>query len=184
MRGIAIKAKHNKNHRFGNLYGLIKKDGLYLAWKQINKKSATGIDKETVEEFKRNLNENLDAMADALKSKKYMARLVKRVYIPKGNGKTRSLGLPALRDKIIQKAIANILETIYEQDFLSCSYGYRPKIGVPKADKDLNKELMGKYSYIVEADIGSFFDNIDHQWLMKMLEQRIEDKAFLRLIKK
>lgn len=177
--GIARKAKHNKKHRFGNLYGLLNRDALYIAWMEINKKSATGIDKETAQEFKRNLNENLDAMADVLKSKKYKAKLVKRVYIPKGNGKTRPLGLPALRDKIIQKAVANILEAIYEQDFLPCSYGYRPKIGAQKAIKDLDKELMGKYSYIVEADIRSFFDNIDHQWLIKMLEQRIQDKHFL-----
>ena len=184
LRGIAIKAKQKKNHKFGNLYRLLNKDALYLAWKEINKKAATGVDGETVMEFERNLDANLDTIVEELKSKKYKAKLVKRVNIPKGNGKTRPLGLPALRDKIVQKAVANILEAIYEQDFLKCSYGYRPNVGAQKAVKEMTKELMYKYGYVVEADIRSFFDNIDHQWLMKMLELRIEDKSFLRLIKK
>ena len=184
LRGIARKAKQKKNHKFGNLYRLLNKDALYLAWKEINKKAATGVDGETAKEFERNLNANLDTIVEELKSKKYKARLVKRVNIPKGNGKTRPLGLQALRDKIVQKAVANILEAIYEQDFLKCSYGYRPKVGAQKAVKEMTKELWNNYSYVVEADIKSFFDNIDHQWLMKMLELRIEDKTFLRLIKK
>jgi len=184
LRGIAIKAKQKKNHKFGNLYRLLNKDALYLAWKEINKKAATGVDGETAMEFERNLDANLDTIVEELKSKKYKAKLVKRVNIPKGNGKTRPLGLPALRDKIVQKAVANILEAIYEQDFLKCSYGYRPNVGAQKAVKEMTKELMYKYGYVVEADIRSFFDNIDHQWLMKMLELRIEDKSFLRLIKK
>jgi group II intron reverse transcriptase/maturase len=184
LRGIARKAKQEKNHRFGNLYGMLNKDALYLAWKGINKKAAAGIDKESAKEFARNLNENLENMEAELKSKKYKAKLVKRVNIPKGNGKFRPLGLPALRDKIIQKAVSNILEAIYEQDFLNSSYGYRPKVGAQKAVLDVTKELMGKYNYVVEADIRSYFDNIDHQWLIKMLEVRIKDQALIRLIKK
>ena len=184
LRGIARKAKQDKNYRFGNLYGLLDKNAVYLAYKDINKKSASGIDEETSKEFEKNLDENLDTILEELKSKKYKAKLVKRVYIPKGKGKMRPLGLPTLRDKIVQKAVANILEVIYEQDFLKCSYGYRPNTGAQRAVRDLTKELMQKYSYIVEADIRSFFDNIDHQWLIKMLELRIKDKTFLRLIKK
>lgn len=184
LRGIARKAKQQKNHKFGNLYRLLNKDALYLAWKDINRKAVTGVDGETAMEFERNLDANLETMVEELKSKKYKAKLVKRVNIPKGNGKTRPLGLPALRDKIIQKAVANILEAIYEQDFLKVSYGYRPKSGAQKAVKEMTKDLMGNYNYVVEADIRGFFDNIDHKWLMKMLELRIEDKSFLRLIKK
>ena len=178
------KAKQNKNYRFGNLYGLINKEALYQAWKDINKKSATGIDKETASEFGSNLDKNIKELVEELKSKRYKAKLVKRVYIPKGNGKTRPLGLPTLRDKIVQKAVANVLEAIYEQDFLKCSYGYRPNVGAQKAVKDITKEIGGKYSYVVEADIRNFFGNIDHKWLIRMLELRIKDKAFLSLIKK
>jgi len=184
LRGIARKAKQKKNHKFGNLYGLLNKEALYLAWKEINRKAATGVDGETAKDFERNLEVNLDTIVEELKSKRYKAKLVKRVNIPKGNGKIRPLGLPTLRDKIVQKAVANILEAIYEQDFLKCSYGYRPKSGAQRAVKEMTKELMGKYNYVVEADIRSFFDNIDHQWLIKMLELRIEDKSFLRIIKK
>ncbi|MBZ9685870.1 reverse transcriptase/maturase family protein [Clostridium estertheticum] len=155
LRGIATKAKHNKDYKFGNLYGLLNKDALYQAWKDINKKSATGIDKETAREFGKNLDGNLEELVEELKGKKYKAKLVKRVYIPRVNGKTRPLGLPTLRDKIIQKAV-----------------------------RDITDELRGKYRYVVEADIRNFFGNIDHQWLLKMLELRIKDKAFLRLIKK
>lgn len=184
LRGIARKAKQNKNYKFGNLYGLLNKDALYHAWRDINKKSATGIDKETAIEFSKNLDGNLEELVEELKGKKYKAKLVKRVYIPKGNGKVRPLGLPTLRDKIIQKAVANILEAIYEQEFLKCSYGYRPNVGAQKAVRDITDELREKYSYVVEADIRNFFGNIDHQWLLKMLELRIKDKTFLRLIKK
>lgn len=184
LRGIARKAKQDKNHKFGNLYGMLNKAALYQAWRDLNKNAASGIDRETAKEFAENLDTNLDALLEELKSKRYRAKLVKRVYIPKGNGKTRPLGLPALRDKIVQRAVANILEAIYEQDFLRCSYGYRPGVGAQKAAKDLNKELMGKYGYIVEADIKGFFDNIDHNCLIEMLKQRIKDGALLGLIKK
>jgi RNA-directed DNA polymerase len=184
LRGIARKAKQNRNYKFGNLYGLLNKEALYQAWKDINKKAAVGIDKETAKEFGTNLDKKLGELVEELKSKRYKARLVKRVNIPKGNGKTRPLGLQSLRDKIVQKAVANILEAIYEQDFLKCSYGYRPKVGAQKAVKDISKDLMGKYNYIVEADIRNYFGNIDHRWIMKMLGLRIKDKAFLSLIMK
>ena len=184
LRGIARKAKQNRNYKFGNLYRLLNKEALYQAWKDINKKSAVGIDKESASEFGNNLDEKLEELVEELKSKRYKARLVKRVNIPKSNGKIRPLGLPTLRDKIVQKAVANILEAIYEQDFLKCSYGYRPNVGAQKAVKDISKDLMGKYNYVVEADIRNFFGNIDHQWIMKMLELRIKDKPFLRLIMK
>ncbi len=157
---------------------------MYLAWREINKKSASGVDKETAKEFAVNLDTNLETMVEELKSKRYKAKLVNRVYIPKSNGKMRGLGLPALRDKIVQRAAASILEAIYEQDFLKCSYGYRPGTGAQKAVRDVDRELMQKYSYIVEADIRSYFDSIDHKWLMKMLALRIKDKAFLNLIQK
>jgi len=184
LRGIARKAKQNKKYQFGNLYGLLNKEALYQAWRDINKKSAVGVDNESAKEFRNNLDKNLEDLLEELKSKRYKARLVKRVNIPKGEGKTRPLGLPTLRDKIVQKAVSHILEAIYEQDFLKSSYGYRPNVGALKAVKDVTKELRGKYDYVVEADIRNFFGTIDHQWMIKMLELRIKDKAFLGLIMK
>ncbi|MGI6450568.1 MAG: group II intron reverse transcriptase/maturase [Desulfitobacteriia bacterium] len=184
LRGIATKAKQDKKHRFGNLYGLINRQALYQAWADINKKAAAGVDKETAKEFTKNLDHNLNELLTTLKEKKYKAKLVRRVHIPKGDGKTRPLGIPAVKDKVLQRAAARILEAIYEQDFQKCSYGYRPGTGPQKAVQELTKEIQGKYSYIVEADIKGFFDNIDHGWLMEMLKQRIKDTAFLRLINK
>ena len=175
LRGIARKAKQNKEYRFGNLYGLLNKNALYTAWKEINKKATVGADKVTAKDFESNLEQNLSQLVNELKEKKYKAKLVRRVNIPKGKGKTRPLGITTVRDKVLQRAAAHILEAIYEQDFLKCSYGYRPGVRAQTAVRELTKEVQGKYSYIVEADIKGFFNNIDHEWLMRMLELRIKE---------
>lgn len=185
LQGIAKKAKRLKSYRFRNLYRMLNYSSLTAAWKTNNKKAAAGVDKVTAKEFAQELNQNIVNLAEQLAKKRYRAKLVRRVDIPKGDGKTRPLGIPAIADKLVQSAAAKILEAIYEQDFLASSYGYRPKISAHTAIKDLSKELnFGDYSYIVEADIKGFFQNIDHAWLIRMLEQRIEDKAFVGLIKK
>lgn len=144
LRGIARKAKQDSKYRFGNLYGMLNKQALYLAWLDINKNAATGVHKESAKEFAKNLEANLETLVEELKTKRYKARLVKRVNIPKGEGKVRPLGTTALRDKIVQRAVARILEAIYEQDFLECSYGYRPGKKAQKAVRDLAKELYKK----------------------------------------
>ena len=185
LRAIAKKAKKLSKYRFQDLYGLLNVNLLTEAWKKLNKKAASGVDGTTAEEYAKDLESNIQATVDDLKNKRYHAKLVKRVYIPKGEGKLRPLGLLAMADKIVQRAAADILEAIYEQDFLANSYGYRPNRGPQMAVKDLSRELQfGRYNYIVEADIRGFFDNIDHEWLVKMLEQRIDDQAFIRLIRK
>lgn len=185
LRGIAKKAKENKTHRFGNLYKLLNVEALREAFHDLKKKAAAGVDNITAKEYAEELESSLGKVVEQLRSKQYRAKLVRRVYIDKGNGKKRPLGIPAVSDKIIQRAAAKILEAIYEQEFSDHSYGYRPHTGAQKAVIDLTHELnFGKYSYIVEADIRGFFDAIDHDWLIRMLELRIADKAFLRLIKK
>ena len=185
LQGISKKAERVKNHRFQDLFRLLNEEMLTEAWRYINKKSATGVDKETAQEFEANLKKNIETIVGKLKRKNYKARLIRQVFIPKDNGKTRALGIPAISDKIVQMAVSWILQAIYEEDFLKFNYGYRPKRGAKELIKELTKELQfGSYNYIVEADIQGFFDTIDHNWLLKMLEQRINDKSFIWLIKK
>ncbi|AOY77724.1 group II intron reverse transcriptase/maturase [Clostridium formicaceticum] len=185
LRGIRQKAKENEKHRFQNLYQLLNEDTLMEAWKELNKKASAGVDEITAKEFKLNLRANIKEIVSNLKEKRYRTKLVRRVNIPKGKNESRPLGIPALSDKLVQRAVAKILEVIYEEDFLDCSYGYRPKIGAHKGIKDLTKELQfNKYSYIVEADIKGFFNNINHEWLIRMIEERVDDSALVGLIRK
>ena len=154
LRGIAKKATENKTHQFGNLYQLLNKESLREAFYDLKKKAAAGVDKITAEEYAKELESNLGELEEQLKSKQYRAKLVRRVYIDKGDGKRRPLGIPAVSDKITQRAAAKILEAIYETEFSAHSYGYRPHTGAQKAVKDLTKELnFGRYGYVVEADI-------------------------------
>lgn len=129
LQRISQKAKRLKKYRFRNLYRLLDTIALKEAWKEINKKATAGVDKITAKEYAHNLAENIEEIVFNLKRKGYRVKLVRIVDIPRGSGRTRHLGIPAMSDKIIQSAVARILETIYEQDFLDCSYGYRPKVG-------------------------------------------------------
>ena len=185
LRGIVTTASHDRQHRFRDLYRLLNAEMLYLAWQKLNKSAAIADDDITVAEYQSDLLVNLDWLTERLKQKKYRAKLVRRRYISKANGKKRPLGIPALEDKIVQKAAAMILEAIYEPSFLECSYGYRPHRGAKDAVSDLAFQLQfGVFGYVVEADIQGFFGNIDHDKLMEMLTVRIDDRAFLGLIRK
>lgn len=185
LRGIANRAASDKEHRFRNLYGMLNEESLLWCWQFLRKEAAPGIDRVDYKEYQSNLSSNVHDLVERLKGKRYRARLVRRHYIPKPNGKLRPLGIPTTEDKLLQLAVAKILEAIYEQDFLGCSYGYRPGRSPHDAVKALTDELQyGRYCWVVEADIKGFFDNIDHDWLVRMLEERIDDKPFLRLIRK
>ena len=185
LRGISNRAAKDKAHRFGNLYGLLDENFLKWCFWQLKRDAAPGVDRVDFYEYRENLDENIANLVNRLKQKKYRAKLVRRQYIPKINGKLRPLGIPATDDKVLQFAVAKILEAIYEEDFLDVSYGYRPWRGPQDAVRDLTRKLQfGRFSHIVEADIRGFFDNIDHSWMIRMLEERINDRAFLRLIKK
>jgi len=183
LRAISTKASRNKAHRFQNLYQHLNEALLHRAWRKLNKQGAAGVDKETVAQYGKALDHNIRRLVERLKRGEYRSRLIRRKYIPKGNGKERPLGIPVVEDRLLQGAVRLLLEAIYENDFHSTSYGYRPSKGANDATGDLTYELQfGRYGYVVEADIKGFFDNIDHGWLLRMLEQRIDDKPFLGLI--
>jgi group II intron reverse transcriptase/maturase len=185
LRGIAKRAEEDPRHRFGNLYSLLNEANLRWCFPQLNRKAAPGVDRVDWDAFGENLEVNVGRIAQDLKEKRYKAKLVRRSYIPKPGGRKRPLGIPVIGDKLVQTAVASILSAIYEQDFLNCSHGYRRNRGPQKASLELSQRLhRGRFGWIYDCDIRGYFDNIDHDWLLKMLEQRIEDRAFLGLIRK
>jgi len=185
LQAIAKKASEQPGYRFGNLFGMLNEEMLRDSWRYIRKNAASGVDRVSAKEYEQNLEENIQQLVDELKRKRYRAKNVLRRNIPKGRGKFRPLGIPATQDKLLQIAVKRILEAIFEQDFLRCSYGYRPGVGALDAvDKLTVKLQFGKYNYVVEADIKGYFDAIDHAWLLRMLAERVDDKALLWLIEK
>jgi len=185
LRGIANKARADKRHRFRDLYRCLNVEFLLSCWPDLNKKAVSGVDGVTAAAYAENLEAKIEVLVERLKSKCYRAKVVRRRYIPKDKGEERPLGIPVLEDKLVQLACAKLLTAIYEQDFLRCSYGYRPGRGASDAVRDLTFDLQyGVYGYVVEADIRGFFDHMDHDWLLEMLSLRIDDRAFLHLIRK
>lgn len=185
LRGIAKRAKEVPKYRFGNLYSLLNESNLRWCYEQLNRKSAPGVDGVDWEEFGIDLDDNVSRITGALKEKRYKAGLVRRQYIPKPGGKQRPLGIPETGDKLVQYCAAQILSAIFEQDFLPCSHGYRRGKGPRSAALELSQRIhRGKFGWVLDADIKGFFDNLDHDWLLRMLEQRINDQSFLHLVKK
>lgn len=183
---IAKIAKQDKNVRFTSLVHLINKENLAICFKMLRKKAATGIDEITVKAYEENLDSNLESLVNRMKDKWYKPQPVRRVYIPKpGKNEFRPLGIPAVEDKIVQMALKWILQAIYEQDFLDCSYGFRPQRSCHDAIKQLNEAVMKHpVNYIVEVDIRKFFDTVDHVKLLELLQRRIADPNILWVIRK
>jgi group II intron reverse transcriptase/maturase len=184
LQRIAKKAAEQPKYRFRNLSILLTKENLIQCLGGMNKHAAPGVDGVDYEEYTANVDANVEDLVVRLKSGRYKARLIRRKHIPKGNGK-RPLGIPITEDKMLQTAVARILQSIWEADFKDNSYGYRPRRGAKDGVEALRTQLQfGGYHHVVEADIRGFFDAIDHAWMVKMLEQRIEDGRFVGMIKK
>jgi group II intron reverse transcriptase/maturase len=186
LQRIAEKARRESGCRFTSLFHLMNVEMLRECFRQLRKDAAAGIDKVTKKEYGANLEKNLTALVEKLHRMSYIPLPVRRVYIPKpGSSKERPLGIPALEDKLVQAGLARILSAIYEQDFIDDSYGFRPGRGCHGALRALSDEVEGgRIHYIVDADIKGFFDNVDHEWLMKFLGHRIVDKRVLRYVKR
>jgi group II intron reverse transcriptase/maturase len=169
---------------FTTLHQYLTVEWLEQAYGQTRKGGATGIDNQTAAEYEQHLESRLQDLLDRVKSGTYKAPPVKRAYIPKAGGKPRPIGIPTFEDKLLQRAIVMLLGSIYEQDFLDCSYGFRPKRSCHGALKALKTSLQQGGTYIIELDIQSFFDKLDKQQLRAMLQHRIGDGVIKRLINK
>lgn len=183
---LKIAEQVGKYKTVQNLMRHINKDTLYQQHKSQLKKKAPGVDGVTKAEYSLKVDENLENLVERMKGFSYRPQPVKRVYIPKtASDKLRPLGLPSYEDKLVQGVMADILTVIYEPKFLNLSYGFRPKRSCHQAILDLDNKIMREpVNYIVDADIRGFFDNVNHDWLIKFLEHDIEDKNFIRYIKK
>src|SRR5258708_17514252 len=184
---MAGKAKSEPKLRFTSLAHLLTPEFLKETWKQMNRRGASGIDGETTKEFERDLDTRVQDLCERLKQGAYRAPPVRRVEIPKGPGKvgTRPLGIPTVEDRLVQRAVARIVEAVFEADFLDCSYGFRPRRSPHHALRTLRATLVTKkVRHLYEADIRGYFNHINHQWLMRMMAHRIPDGVILRLISK
>ncbi len=185
LNRLSEMAKQFPQLRFQTLAHLINEESLTKAFHELNTDAAAGVDNLTAKEYSKELQHNLKHLHQRLREKRYRAQPLKRVYIDKADGGIRPLAIPVLEDKIVQKAVVNILNRIYEQDFLPCSYGYRPKRNAHQAVHALQKAItFGKISYVLEADIESYFDLIVLRHLRDFLQKRIADKDILRIIGK
>jgi RNA-directed DNA polymerase len=181
---IAEIAKERPKERFTALVHHINAGTLMECHEELRGAKASGVDKVTWEKYEENLEANIRDLVERMKRQAYKPQPVRRAYIPKeGSNKMRPLGIPSYEDKMVQKALARILNAIYEEDFLGSSFGFRPGRGCHDALKVLNHIIEEKQvNYIVDADIRGFFENVDQEWLMKFLELRITDKNLLRMI--
>lgn len=158
---------------------------LRTAYYALRRNAAPGVDGQTWEEYGRNLDERLKDLSERLQRGAYRAKPVKRVYIPKADGRQRPLGIPTLEDKIVQRATTEVLEAIYESDFIGFSYGFRPGRSQHDALDALTVAIEHhKVNWVLDADIQGFFDTIDHEWLMKFVGHRVADRRVHRHIKK
>lgn len=185
QRKLYLAAKENSKRRFHALYDHVyRKDILWEAWKRVKANGgAGGIDKMTitdVEEY--GIEKFLQEIQQELKDKKYHLKAVRRTYIPKGKKEKRPLGIPIIKDRIVQMAVKIVIEPIFEADFKENSYGFRPKRSAHQALDRIMKDTRRKGWWVVDADIKGYFNNIKHEKLMLMVKQRISDRRILKMI--
>lgn len=185
---MGTKTKEIRNQskmydRVQNLMRHVNEDSLMEAHRRQSGRKAPGADGETKDSYGENASENIRGLVSRMKTFSYRPQAVRRAYIPKANGKLRPLGIPAYEDKLVQSVMSDVLTEVYEPRFLDCSYGFRPNRSAHDAVRLINQIAMTrKVNYVLEADIKSFFDNVDHKWMVKFLEHDIADKNFLRYI--
>lgn len=182
-KGIRYQSEH-----FPTVQGVmhyVNEQSLMEEHRKQSRKKATGVDGVDKTQYDENAGENIRILVERMKKFQYKPQPVRRTYIPKTNGKMRPLGIPAYEDRLVQGVMAKVLQEVYEPRFLDCSYGFRPGRSAHDVVKYVNQAIMiQKVNYVLEADIKGFFDNVDHSWLMKFLAHDIQDKNFLRYVKR
>jgi group II intron reverse transcriptase/maturase len=182
---LAELARQEPGRRFHSIAHFLTPKALYEACFSLRKEASAGVDGLTHAEYAQDAYENIRKLHERLKSKTYRAQPLRRIYIPKEDGSQRAISIPALEDKIVQKATVSLLSPIYEQDFLACSYGFRPERGAQEALDEVGRVICTQSTdYVLELDIASYFDSIVREHLMAMIEKRISDASILRLIRK
>lgn len=186
LQRIATLARRAPDKAFTTLAHHIDLEWLREAYRRTRKDGAVGVDGQSAQQYAETLEANLQSLLNRAKSGDYRAPPVKRVHIPKGDGKsTRPLGIPTFEDKVLQRAVAMVLEAIYEQDFLPCSYGFRPGKSAHQALQHLWEVLMEKRGgWVLEVDIRKFFDTLEHDRMRELVQHRVRDGVLLRLIGK
>ena len=182
---IGQKARGEPDLVFTSLYHhVVDVDNLRACYDTLKANKATGVDGVTKEEYGKNLVQNLEDLSQRLKDMKYRPQPKRRSYVPKpGSDKGRPLGISSFEDKLVESAVKQVLEPIYEQAFEDSSYGYRPGRSPHQCLDELGRTIQQKYvNHVVEADIRSFFDKVNHKWMLKFLEHRIGDPRIIRLI--
>jgi len=180
---ISEAARRDKSTRFTALLHHVDVVALERAFRRLKRSAAPGVDGETVASYEENLAQHLERLHAQIHSGRYRPLPVRRVFILKPDGGQRPLGVPALEDKIVQSAVAEVLSTIYEVDFLGFSYGFRPKRSPHQALQALHTAFMTQsVNWVLDADIRSFFDSVDHEWMLRMVAHRVADRRILRLI--
>jgi len=182
LSGIAAR---DTKAKFTSLAHLLTEDFLKESYRELNHQAAAGIDQVSYASYGEKLDQNIGDLVNRLKEKRYRAYDVRRVWIPKPDGRVRPLGILVLEDKIVQRGVAKIISAIYEQDFLDVSYGFREGLNGHDALKALELSIMRSgINYLVDVDIKGYFDHVDHKWLIRMIRERIVDRTILRLIGK
>jgi RNA-directed DNA polymerase len=184
LQRIGQRAKEKPKEKLTNLLSLVKEPLLKEAYERLKKKAVPGVDKVRWADYGRGLDARLQNLQDRIHRGSYHPQPVKRAHIPKGDGRTRPLGIPTLEDKVVQQAVRMVLEPIYEAMFVGFSYGFRPKRSQHDALDAIATAISRKVSFVLDADIRSFFDTIDHGWMQQFLEHRIGDRRMVRLVMK
>ena len=185
QRQIYLAAKADPKRKFGVLYDKVYRDDvLAFAWLMVrDNKGSAGVDKQTIGDILRyGVMKLLQEIQEELKEKRYHPQAVRRVMIEKGNGKLRPLGIPTVKDRIVQTAVKLVIEPIFEADFADCSFGFRPKRGAHGAIKEIYKYLNFGCRWVVDADLKAYFDTIPHDKLLLLVKQRLTDKGIIKLL--